>query len=121
MSLELFLQVKLLEVVRCIITPNREENKKNRMKQKTEIEIELSETVAYSRRSERFEALCPQCKSLVEMTTPQVAAILTRSTEREVYRIVETGKIHFVETDRVLICLKSFTQTLSEPPVATGG
>lgn len=80
------------------------------MNPKTEIEIEYSETVAYSSRRERFEAYCPQCKSPVEMTTPQIAAILTRSTEREIYRLVETGAIHFVETDRVLICLKSLTK-----------
>jgi hypothetical protein len=90
------------------------------MKQKTEIEFELSETVMYSRRGERFETFCPQCKSLVEMTTPQVAAILTGSTEREVYRFIETGKVHFVETDRVFICLKSLTETLSEPPLELG-
>jgi hypothetical protein len=85
------------------------------MNQKTEFQIELSETVAYSRRSERFETFCPECKSLVEMSTPQVAAILTNLTEREIYRHVETGKVHFVETDRVLICLKSLTDTLPVP------
>lgn len=77
------------------------------MKQKTEIEIELSETIAYCRPSERFEAFCPQCKSAVEMATPQIAAILAHLTEREVYRRVETSKVHYVETDRVLICLNS--------------
>ena len=91
------------------------------MKQKTEIEIELSETVAYSRRSERFETFCPECKSLVEMSTPQVAAILCRLTEREIYRLIETGKIHFVETDRVLICMKSLTETLPVSPAVSGG
>ncbi len=80
------------------------------MNQKTEIEIELSETVAYSRRSERFETFCPECKSLVEMTTPQIAAILKQTSEREIYRLVETSEVHFVETDRVLICLKSLTE-----------
>lgn len=77
------------------------------MRRKTEIEIEFSETVAYSRRSERFETFCPNCKSLVEMATPPIAAILTHSTEREIYRLVETGAVHFIETDRVLICLNS--------------
>lgn len=86
------------------------------MNRKTEIEIEFNETVAYSRRSERFEAFCPECKTLVEMATPQFAAILTQTTEREIYRLVETGKIHFVETDRILICLNSLTETLSEQP-----
>ena len=80
------------------------------MTQQTQIEIELSETIAYSRRSERFETFCPQCKSLVEMSTPQIAAILTRSNEREIYRLIETDKVHFVETDRVLICLNSLTE-----------
>ena len=77
------------------------------MQQKTEIEIEVNETIIYNRSGERVETFCPECKSQVEMSTPQVAAILSRFTEREIYRLVETGKVHFVETDRVLICLNS--------------
>ena len=77
------------------------------MRQKTEIEIELSETVVYNRHDEKFEAYCPQCRSLVEMAAPPVAAILAHSTEREVYRLVETSKIHFVESGGVLVCLTS--------------
>ncbi len=91
------------------------------MKQKTEIEFELSETVAYTKREDKFEAYCTQCKSSVEMAAPQIAAIQTRSTEREIYRLVETDKVHFVETDRVSICLKSLTETLSEPQAELGG
>jgi hypothetical protein len=83
------------------------------MKPKTEIEIELSETFAYGKPAESFEAFCPQCKSLVRMSAPQIAAILKQSTEREIYRLVEAGNVHFVETDRVLICLKSLTEILS--------
>ena len=79
------------------------------MRRKTEIEIELNETVAYSRRSERFETFCPNCKALVEMATPPIAAVLTHTTEREIYRLVETGSVHFIETDRVLICLNSLS------------
>ena len=84
------------------------------MNHKKEIEIELNETVAYSRPSERFENYCPGCKSLVEMATPQVAAVLTHTTEREIYRLVETNEVHFVETDRVLICLNSFADLNGE-------
>jgi len=65
------------------------------MNHKTEIEIEMSETVAYSRHGERFENYCPRCKSLVEMATPPIAAVLTHTTEREIYRLVETDEIHF--------------------------
>jgi hypothetical protein len=77
------------------------------MMQKTEIEIEVNETVAYSRSSERFENYCPTCKRMSEMATPQVASILSHTTEREIYKLVETGDVHFVETDRVLVCLNS--------------
>ena len=79
------------------------------MRKKTEIEIEISETVAYSRGSERFEGFCPVCKSLVEMAAPQVAAIIWHKTEREIYRLVESGRVHFVETDRVLVCMRSLS------------
>ena len=90
------------------------ETRKNKMTRTNQIEIELNETVAYSRASEKFECFCPGCKALVELATPQVAAIITRITEREIYRLVETNEVHFVETDRVLVCLKSLTQTLTD-------
>ncbi len=77
------------------------------MTEKTRIEIEVNETVAYSRSSERFENYCPDCRRMAEMATPQVGAVLGHLTEREIYRLVESGSIHFVETDRVLICLNS--------------
>ena len=79
------------------------------MTQKTEIEFELNETVAYSRRGERLESFCRDCEQSVEMATPQIAAIITRSSEREIFRRVETGEVHFIETDRILVCLNSLT------------
>lgn len=90
-----------------IVDPNRKRDKKNTKMQKTDIEIEVNETVAYSRRSERFENYCPTCQRMSEMATPQVASILSHTTEREIYKLVETGDVHFVETDRVLVCLNS--------------
>lgn len=77
------------------------------MTRKTEIEFEINETIAYSRRGERVEAFCPHCERLVEMATPQIAAIITQSTERELFRQIESGEVHFIETDRVLVCLDS--------------
>ena len=77
------------------------------MKQKTEIDFELNETIAYVSRQERVEAHCQHCQLLVEMVTPQVAARLTQLTEREIFRLIERKQVHFAETDRVLICMKS--------------
>lgn len=84
------------------------------MKEKTEIEIEFTETIAYSRPGERVEAFCLGCEASTEMASPHVAAIMVRMTEREIYRLVEDGKVHFVETDNVLVCLNSLADTLSK-------
>jgi hypothetical protein len=84
------------------------------MTQKTDIEIEVTEIVAYSRRSERFENYCPICKCMSEMATPQVASVIGNVTEREIYQLVETGNVHFVETDRVLVCLSSLPRIQSK-------
>jgi len=77
------------------------------MQQTTEIEFEFSETIAYSRPDERFRSFCPECNTWVEMAAPHVAAILTHTTEREIYRLVEIGHVHFVESGRVLVCIRS--------------
>lgn len=84
------------------------------MKQRTEIEIELSETVAYIRKGGSIEADCAQCGMRVQMTTPQLGATLAGCTEREIFRSIEAGTVHFVEAGVVLVCLKSLTGTLSQ-------
>ena len=92
------------------------------MVNKTDIEIELNETVAYRRNNQRFESFCPGCKSLSEMASPESAAVLTEASEREIYRLVETAAIHFAESDHVLICLDSLRKYLAKgtlSPTAT--
>ena len=84
------------------------------MQQTTQIEIELSETVAYSRAGERINGFCSSCESMADMASPHLAAILTQTTEREIYRLVEAGRIHFTETDRVTVCLKSLADLTGE-------
>lgn len=84
------------------------------MQQKTQIEIELSETIAYSRAGERVKDFCGSCQRVADMASPQLAAILSQTTEREIYRLVEDGQIHFTETDRVTVCLKSLADLKGE-------
>ena len=45
-----------------------------------------------------------------EMATPQMAGVLTDISEREVFRLIEAGEIHFIENARVLICVDSLRQ-----------
>ena len=76
------------------------------MEKKRKIKIEIDEKI-WLPNLEKFEAFCPECKRLVEMTTPTVAALKLQISERRIFRWIEGRKIHFVETDRILICLES--------------
>jgi hypothetical protein len=77
------------------------------MEKKAEIIIEIDEKVCLTNSPPKFEAFCPECKRLVEMTSPNVAAIELQISERRIFRLIETKEIHFVETDRILVCLES--------------
>jgi hypothetical protein len=89
------------------------------MKQKTEIVFEVEElvTVKYRR---SFIGLCRQCNALAEMLTTEAAAALSGLSEREIFRRIETGEIHFLEAERVFICRNSLTNG-SQPPALTDG
>lgn len=77
------------------------------MKQKTEIIFESEETIVLRQVKPTLTAFCPQCQAQVEMASPQTIAASTDFTEREIFRLIENQRVHFVETDRVLICLNS--------------
>jgi hypothetical protein len=78
------------------------------MEKEAEIIIEIDEKILLTNSPPKFEAFCPECKRLVVMTSPAVAAIELQISEREIFRLMEIRKIHFVETDRILVCLNSF-------------
>jgi hypothetical protein len=77
------------------------------MKQKTEITFEVEETIVLLQSASKFEAFCSHCLSPVEMLTPRAAAALVGLSEREIFRLIEAGKIHFTEAERVFVCLDS--------------
>lgn len=71
------------------------------------IVVEIDERIAVTNAEQQFEAYCSECKKMTEMVTPKTAAVLTGISEREVFRLVESSSVHFVENDRVLVCLES--------------
>jgi hypothetical protein len=76
------------------------------MKQKTEIIFEIEESITIkSRRS--FVGLCGSCGAPSVMLTAETAAALSGLSEREIFRLIETGAVHFVEAERVFICRAS--------------
>ena len=80
------------------------------MTQKTEIEFELNETIAYCRSDERLGVFCPGCQTIVEMAVPHVASILAEISEREVYRRIVMNEVHSIEAGRLLVCISSLTR-----------
>lgn len=90
------------------------------MKQKTEITFEVEETIVLRQGGNKLKTFCPQCRELVELTTPQIAAALVGLSEREIFRLIENGRLHFVENERVFVCWNSLVNR-SEPPALASG
>ena len=87
------------------------------MKRSTEITLETEEVVAVKARH-GFTGFCRGCNSFVEMLSTEAAALLTGLREREIFQLIETGEIHFVEAERVFVCREyslNKTKLLSSP------
>ena len=79
------------------------------MKQKMEITFEVEETIILRQVAKTLTVFCPQCEALVEMLTPQLAAAVSKTTIREIFRLIESGRLHFTETDEIRVCLNSLS------------
>lgn len=76
------------------------------MKRKVEIIFETEELILIKNR-QFFTRFCRACDALVEMLTTETAAALSGLSEREIFRLIEKAEIHFIETERILVCPKS--------------
>ena len=85
-----------------------------KMKPEVEITFEIEESIAF-RAPHGFRGFCGRCNALVEMMRPEAAALLTGMGERDVFRLMETGEIHFVQAERVFVCWDSLVNTTKVP------
>ena len=76
------------------------------MKRTTEVTYETEESVSVKVR-DGFTGFCGRCNAFVEMVPTEAAALLTGLSEREIFRLIEAGEIHFVEAERVFVCRES--------------
>jgi hypothetical protein len=74
------------------------------MTQKTEITFEVEETFIVRHGDRIATHFCPRCDEVIEMVSPDVISLVTGSSEREIFRLVETGAIYFVEAERLIVC-----------------
>ena len=79
-----------------------------RTKTKTEIIVATRQQITIRGRSRR-DAWCEWCGATVGMLLPEHAAVLSNTTPREIYRRVENGEVHFVETREgdLFICCRT--------------
>jgi hypothetical protein len=76
-------------------------------KKRLEIVLEKHETTTISfNRNRRAKTFCPACGSNELHITVAEAAALFSTTAREIFRLIEAGKIHYLETETgaLLIC-----------------
>ena len=75
------------------------------MRQTAEITLETKETIVINRPDLIERRLCPNCQGIVDMVAPYVIATLSGITEREIFRLIESGLIFSFESDRLRVCL----------------
>jgi hypothetical protein len=83
---------------------------------RTEITVETHRTLRISVRSRRSRLFCPGCAAEVEMVSADVAARVAGLSEREVFRLVESGGLHHTGAPdgRLLVCLNALADKGSE-------
>ena len=76
---------------------------------RTRITVSTSELTIIRKLRGTTQADCPQCSARVEMATVEQVVTLTGIHSRAIYRSVEGGRLHFIETaeGHLLICLDS--------------
>jgi hypothetical protein len=79
----------------------------------TEVIIERDELWVVRGPRPRAPGRCELCGE-TEFVTPETAAALAGVNTRTIYRLVEAGLIHFLETPEgsVLVCLRSLTTAM---------
>lgn len=79
------------------------------------ITIHTEETILIRRADKPIEAHCAECREVVDMATPELAATMYGVSTRLIYRWLEARRLHFVEISNglVMICLVSLRQGLS--------
>jgi hypothetical protein len=102
-----FSKLKLIQLDKCSQTfkPMR------RKKKTTTITIESRERTTIRRSQPGFVAWCQRCDAEVLMVTPKEAAALSHTDVRAIFRGIEAGTLHFVESENggLLVCLDSVT------------
>ena len=75
------------------------------MTERASITFEIEETVVFRKPAALSIGFCPNCSGVVEMISPQIFASISGLSERDIFRLIEAGVLHFVESDVLRVCL----------------
>jgi hypothetical protein len=89
-------------------------------RKRREVFIEIDELLMLDRAGRPLRGWCKACGAEVALLAPSWAALCARRSERAVYQLAETGRLHYTETatGRLLICLVSLARLTQTPPDA---
>jgi hypothetical protein len=84
-----------------------------RKKKTTIVTFESRERTTIHRTRQLLMSWCDQCSVEVLMVTPNEAALIVGTDARAIFREVESGQIHFIESGNgaLLICKRSVERT----------
>ena len=82
--------------------------------QKAAITFEKEETLVIRQSAYFTTGFCAVCNDVVDMLAPEVLAQMARSSEREVFRLIESGALPFVETKRIYACLACYRRLMEQ-------
>lgn len=81
------------------------------MKQRAQITFEEQETLILRQSDCYLEDFCPKCQESSRLVTPEIAAALMSVSEREVFRLIEEGRIYFVDAKRIYACTSCYAKS----------
>lgn len=77
-----------------------------------EILIEKEEIAILINESGRGYRKCPFCREASIMLAPSVIAEVLRISSREIYKLIEADRVHFIEDEKksMFVCVKNFSE-----------
>lgn len=84
---------------------------------RTEYSVEIDDVFVVQRLGRSVEGWCPGCGGVATLVTPEDAGVLAGTGARSIYRLVESGEIHWVEGpgELLLVCVGSLSAKAGQP------
>ena len=78
----------------------------------TELSVEIDNVFVVRRLGGSIESWCARCSAAATLVTPEDAGVLTGTSARSIYRLIESGGVHWGEApgDLLLVCVSSLLE-----------